>query len=166
MFLITWRRHRQSGFNVITGVRRWVKLFRGKGNNHTWSDFMQIGDRVMQWDAMWIKYVSNCANIFLLLKRHQKLARPLTMGWSIRLWEEGVQLGNQCNKLRHHRILNLRHIVPHPWLLQHREQSPVRSMVSFIHQDMHNVLILMPILTKRFHGESPKREKISMVERS
>ena len=26
--------------NVVTGVRRWAKRLRGKGNDHAWSDFM------------------------------------------------------------------------------------------------------------------------------
>ena len=57
--------------NVVTGVRRWVKRLRGKGNDHAWSDFMvskfqhhmeegsynrplsdieEIGDRVLHLD--------------------------------------------------------------------------------------------------------------------
>jgi hypothetical protein len=58
--------------NVVTGVRRWAKRLRGKGNDHAWSDFMdskfqhhmeegsynrplsdikEIGDRVLQWGS-------------------------------------------------------------------------------------------------------------------
>ena len=58
--------------NVVTGVRRWEKRLRGKGNDHQWSDFMvskfqhhmeevlynyplsdikEIGDRVLQWGS-------------------------------------------------------------------------------------------------------------------
>ena len=58
--------------NVITGVRRWAKRLRGKGNDHAWSDFImskfqhhmeegsynrplsdieEIGDRVLQWGS-------------------------------------------------------------------------------------------------------------------
>ena len=56
----------------VTGVRRWAKRLRGKGNDHAWSDFMvstfqhlmekssynhplsdikEIGDRVLQWGS-------------------------------------------------------------------------------------------------------------------
>ena len=58
--------------NVATGVRRWAKRLRGKGNDKNWSDFMgskfqhhmedgsynrplsdieEIGDRVLQWGS-------------------------------------------------------------------------------------------------------------------
>ena len=58
--------------NIATGVHRWAKRLRGKGNDHAWSDFMvskfqyrmeegsynrplsdieEIGDRVLQWGS-------------------------------------------------------------------------------------------------------------------
>ena len=76
--------------NVVTGVRRWAKRLRGKGNDHSWSDFMvskfqhhmeegsynrplsdieEIGDRVLQWGSHLDKNVLSYGNISLRPKQ-------------------------------------------------------------------------------------------------